>query len=725
MWKRLHLQLLLLLLVQLAIAQTTRYEYWTDNNYDSRTIATTMQTSVPLELDVSTVKPGLHYFNFRAQDTASGQWGGLSRYMFFLKDNETGTARYEYWLDNDYDKRTLVSGTPSSVPIAIDLNTVKPGLHYFNFRTQGKSGQWGGLSRYLFFMKQDAIGQLANIDYWIDERKDVMTQQVTDSTVVITMDITNLSVGNHTFNIEGRTSGGYSGLLASYEFVYSDLPVVPDPVISHEDNMITITADSTQIDSEDVNPTYYYTIDGTTPDSTSTKYEAPFEVVRNCVVKAIGIQKGFADSKVDSLVIDWFKVETIQFEQNGEFLTMTSPTEGATIFYSMRYTEYGVTQKPTEPLPNGYVLHMPYSCTVDAYAMKDGWENSDTVRFVYQEPEADYAFDGLTLWVTGEGKVYPILQKLNASAADSIAAIVWEVNAPLTNDMLQGISNPNLLVYVNEASQAPSNVQNVVVGDFAKSIVLTDVAEGNNNFYCPQAFKAETIRYTREFKQKTQVGVSRGWETIALPFTVQSITHADKGAIAPFGVDTGNKHFWLRRLGDNGLVRAQKIEANVPYIISMPNSDEYTADYNLSGKVTFSAQNAVVPVTEAVVTTYGDAGIEMVPALQRVDRSSDVWALNVGVTRDKYFEGSTFERDYRMVRPFEAYTVHHGNAAGPAPRFVPIADMNGEATGIDSLTPNPSPKGEGSYYSLDGRRLQQKPTQKGVYLHDGRKVIIR
>lgn len=285
------------------------------------------------------------------------------------------------------------------------------------------------------------------------------------------------------------------------------------------------------------------------------------------------------------------------------------------------------------------------------------------------------------------------------------------------------VGNPNLLVYVNDAALAPQGVQNVVVDGVAKEIVLTDVEEGNNNFYCPQAFTAETISYSRTFQQHTQIGVCRGWETIALPFTVQSVTHADKGAIAPFGNDASDKHFWLRHLDGNGLASAQRIEAYVPYIISMPNSDEYTADYNLNGLVTFSAQNATVRKTEPVAAAYNDSSIVMMPAMQRQDRSSDVWAINVGESRSTYLEGSAFERDYRVVRPFEAYTVHRGN--GAAPRFVPIVDMaDGDVTGIGDLTPALS-KGEGAWYDLSGRKLQRKPSQKGVYLYNGRQVVVR
>ena len=54
-----------------------------------------------------------------------------------------------------------------------------------------------------------------------------------------------------------------------------------------------------------------------------------------------------------------------------------------------------------------------------------------------------------------------------------------------------------------------------------------------------------------------------------------------------------------------------------------------------------------------------------------------------------------------------------------------IDDGESEVTGIVSLTPNPSPEGEGGYYSLDGRKLDGKPTTKGIYIHNGRKEVIK
>lgn len=304
----------------------------------------------------------------------------------------------------------------------------------------------------------------------------------------------------------------------------------------------------------------------------------------------------------------------------------------------------------------------------------------------------------------------------------SLAAI-QAGSAAIPDSIYAQIENPNLLVYVNNASLAPSSVQNVVINGQAREIVLTDVTSGNNNFYVPQTFTAERISYTRNFTQSTQVGVSRGWESIALPFDVQSITHETKGTIAPFGNTASNRHFWLRELGSNGLQSATGIAANTPYVISMPNSSDYTDNNNLAGRVTFAAENTQVPVTEVKASAMADQSIVMIPTIQRQERSSEVWALNVGEVRGRYLEGSVFERDYREVRPFEAYTVHRQENTQPAPRYVPLQEIGG-TTGINVMEDVRSKKDD-VWYTTDGRKLQGKPSEKGVYINNGQKIVIR
>ena len=334
----------------------------------------------------------------------------------------------------------------------------------------------------------------------------------------------------------------------------------------------------------------------------------------------------------------------------------------------------------------------------------------------------DASFDGLTARVSGSATLDDAFESVGgrAVAAQTIAAIVWNADDALTADMLTGINNPNLLVYVTEASKAPSGVQNVVINGTAAEIVLTD-ASGNNNFYCPQSFTAQSISYTRNFSQTTQIDVCQGWETISLPFTVQSISHQTHGALMPFGAGNNGYPFWLRQLSSSGLSRATAIEANRPYLICMPNNTVYPSVYNQAGNITFSATNVTVPATSE--QSASGAGVTLRPAFQEVAQSSSVYALNVGEARGSSPEGSVFERNYRAIRPFQAYTTHSSGT-----RFITLQSLGlggDDTTGIEAIDTEEADDGNATWHTLDGRRLEGKPVKKGVYIKDGRKYIIK
>lgn len=361
------------------------------------------------------------------------------------------------------------------------------------------------------------------------------------------------------------------------------------------------------------------------------------------------------------------------------------------------------------------------------YAHVDGGiENPGYFTFknsLEPEPvESEARFDGLTAWVSGDATLDDAFAEIGRETAiQSIAAIVWDADSALTADMLSGINNPNLLVFVTEASKAPAGVQNVVINGVAEEIILTD-STGNNNFYCPQSFTAKSISYSRDFSQTTEIEVCRGWETIALPFDVQNITHESHGALVPFAGGNSGYHFWLRQLSENGLMSAAQIEANKPYLISMPNNTVYPSVYNQNGTVTFSSSNVTVPETSAQSDSY--AGVTLYAAFQQVEQSNNVYALNVGEARGEYPEGSVFEQSYRDIRPFQAYTTHTAGTRG----FISLESLGGNdnTTGIEEIRMNSELRdSKGPWYSLDGRRLDAEPTKKGIYVKDGRKFVIK
>ena len=299
-----------------------------------------------------------------------------------------------------------------------------------------------------------------------------------------------------------------------------------------------------------------------------------------------------------------------------------------------------------------------------------------------------------------------------------LAAVIWNPEAAFTAT----VSNPNLLLYVKSSDYAPATIQNVVVNGTASNIVLAEAKSGNN-FYCPQSFVAQKISYTHNFKMQTCIGEARGWETIALPFDVQTITHATKGTIKPFANwksgDTA-KPFWLMELTGTGFVETGNIKAYTPYIISMPNNPQYDSQWLLNGKVTFAANSVTIDKTENLSQpTYQDRAF--IPCFVEKGAAEGFYALNVSndyeTNNSGMTDGSRFVLNMRAVHPFEAYMTTASNAA---PYIDVFDDMS---TGIHLMV-NGNWTKEEVVYDLQGRKLNN-PSKKGVYIINGKKKIIR
>lgn len=85
----------------------------------------------------------------------------------------------------------------------------------------------------------------------------------------------------------------------------------------------------------------YYTVDGSTPDSTDTLYTTPIEITDDVTIKAVAYRDGFNSSAVVTAVYEIFVTETPEFslaagevEDNSE-LVITCATPGASIYYTV------------------------------------------------------------------------------------------------------------------------------------------------------------------------------------------------------------------------------------------------------------------------------------------------------------------------------------------------------------------------------------------------------
>lgn len=128
----------------------------------------------------------------------------------------------------------------------------------------------------------------------------------------------------------------------------------------------------------------YYTIDGTAPDATKTKYTVPVVIASALTLKAIAIKDEHIDSEVLSAAYTQAKVATPvaapvagEVADNSE-VVLTCATIGAKIYYTVDGSEPDATDTEyTEPIV------ITDEVTIKAIGILTGYANSDVLSAAY------------------------------------------------------------------------------------------------------------------------------------------------------------------------------------------------------------------------------------------------------------------------------------------------------------------------------------------------------
>ena len=395
---------------------------------------------------------------------------------------------------------------------------------------------------------------------------------------------------------------------------------------------VRIHNDSLYLSVEDSLATIYYTLDGTVPTAYGNRYTTPLELKTKTKVSLMARKEGYRRSDYVAYG-NWFEYE------------------GAT--YRIRSTESlqaVVSEAMDGNTSDDYVGHI---------VIGDEVETDSLVYTLVGIEEGAFRNATSLRSLTVSGSALESVGSELFHGCSGLNAVVWDIDLPIASEMFDATAYYNLLVYV------PAGME------FSHPLVeegrMTPVKDGkaaelqlyaNKSFYCPRAFVADEVSYQRTFTQATGVGSAEGWETIALPFDVQSFVHSAKGVIAPFG-DEANNNFWLAELDGNGFKQVTSLRANIPYIIAMPNNTVY-GDYSMNGTVTFSATQTMIHVTDSLPVYEGNA-FALVPAYEPVAAQEGIYALNVGSKYEGYGAGGVFVPNKYAVNPFSAYAL---SAAG-------------------------------------------------------------
>jgi len=151
------------------------YEYWLDSNLAAKQTVSIPPTAC-LTLDavaVSGLTPGMHMLNLRFQDTDNRYSPVVTQRIDAFSATPLVNA-CEYWFDDAYATKTVVSLNPSAIIQLkdVDLISLANGFHRFNIRFSDASSKWSAVQTSRIYKsagKAVLVNQPNAYRYWFDQ----------------------------------------------------------------------------------------------------------------------------------------------------------------------------------------------------------------------------------------------------------------------------------------------------------------------------------------------------------------------------------------------------------------------------------------------------------------------------------------------------------------------------------------------------------------------------
>jgi hypothetical protein len=234
------------------------------------------------------------------------------------------------------------------------------------------------------------------------------------------------------------------------------------------------------------------------------------------------------------------------------------------------------------------------------------------------------------------------------------------------------------------------------------------------------------VNYTRSFTEgKTS--------TVCLPFAYTKKT-GDGSFYAFTNIEKNGSGEYVATMTEPA---STTLTANTPYLY-MPNA---TGNVDFSGGYTIPAS-----LTAGSTTSNGWTFKGTYSTIEWTDAPAEPTYGFSAQDQDGIYQGEFIKvGDYVRIKPMRCYLEYNGsdsqfiNARSltrganrgaeqlPETIKVRLVSANGDVNAIGTIS---TKTGEGTidngaWYSLDGRRIEGKPSTKGVYINNGNKVIIK
>lgn len=331
----------------------------------------------------------------------------------------------------------------------------------------------------------------------------------------------------------------------------------------------------------------------------------------------------------------------------------------------------------------------------------DGINNSDVAAKLYDLSFHDVSVDGESKTNADETKadgIYAILTAAAQACYEVTGANM--VNAyTASGKIIVGDGTAVALAFTTAADDADYNL----IKDHAGEVQNVTITLNN--------------RVDREVPTGTaHPWAAMTWNTMVLPFDVTvaelsyQLGYAIVNVVDPTKTTEGNVQFKLE-MG--------KIPANTPFCVKTD------ADIANGKELTF--KNRLIVDAGKYPSVDAGNGYKFVGAYQnlKIDKNTPTYNFLRGDNNKWAHIGASSANNWTVV-PFDAYVDLSAASAPEAVTFT-FEEIDGSTTAIKNVdaSVNDVKAVKAGWYTIDGKKLNAAPAQKGIYIYNGKKYVVK
>ncbi len=159
----------------------------------------------------------------------------------------------------------------------------------------------------------------------------------------------------------------------------------------------------------------------------------------------------------------------------------------------------------------------------------------------------------------------------------------------------------------------------------------------------------------------------------------------------------------------------QDIPANEPFVVKIKST------MNMSAAV-FYDKGLIAPADYEAVSVEDASGVKFIGTYKGKDDGfrSNEYYFSTAADKNQYYKGNDTNKTY--LRPLGAYFQVPATSAA---RIIEFEEADGTVTAIQAVNVKAEAMSAEGWYTIGGVKLQGAPAQKGVYIQNGKKVIVK